>query len=68
MGRILAIDFGTKRIGLAVTDPLKIIASSLATVTAHEAIVWLKNYQDRKHCFYCHRKWHAGYILQVELS
>jgi putative Holliday junction resolvase len=48
MGRILAIDFGTKRIGLAVTDPLKIIASSLATVTAHEAIVWLKNYCSKE--------------------
>lgn len=32
MGRIMAIDFGTKRIGLAVTDPLKIIASPLITV------------------------------------
>lgn len=48
MGRILAIDFGTKRIGLAVTDPLKIIASSLATVAAHEAIVWLKNYCSKE--------------------
>jgi putative Holliday junction resolvase len=32
MGRILAIDFGLKRTGIAVTDPLKIIASALTTV------------------------------------
>jgi putative Holliday junction resolvase len=36
MGRILGIDFGTKRIGLAVTDPLKIFASPLKTVRTHE--------------------------------
>lgn len=44
MPRILAIDYGTKRVGLAVTDPMKIIATSLATVRAHEIIVYLKNY------------------------
>jgi putative Holliday junction resolvase len=32
MARIMAIDFGTKRIGLAVTDPLQIIATALETV------------------------------------
>ena len=36
MGRILGIDFGTKRIGLAVTDPLKLFASPLKTVKNHE--------------------------------
>ena len=44
MPRILAIDYGTKRVGLAVTDPLQIIATSLATVRAHDIIVYLKNY------------------------
>lgn len=44
MTRILAIDYGTKRVGLAVTDPLQIIASSLATVDAKEVIQYLKNY------------------------
>ena len=44
MPRILAIDYGTKRVGLAVTDPMKIIATSLATVRAHDIIVYLKNY------------------------
>ena len=48
MGRILAIDFGTKRIGLAVTDPLKLIASSLATVESKEAITWIKNYCQKE--------------------
>jgi putative holliday junction resolvase len=48
MGRILAIDFGTKRIGLAVTDPLKLIASSLATVESKEAIAWIKNYCQKE--------------------
>jgi putative holliday junction resolvase len=36
MGRILGIDFGTKRIGLAVTDPLQIFASPLKTVKNNE--------------------------------
>ncbi len=44
MSRLLAIDYGTKRVGLAVSDPLKIIATSLATVRAHDAIVYLKKY------------------------
>lgn len=44
MGRILCIDYGGKRTGLAVTDPLKIIASSLATVESKELIPFLKKY------------------------
>lgn len=36
MGRILGIDFGTKRIGLAITDPLRIFASPLKTVRTSE--------------------------------
>jgi putative holliday junction resolvase len=36
MGRILAIDYGTKRIGLAVTDPLQIFASPLNTISTNE--------------------------------
>jgi putative holliday junction resolvase len=36
MGRILGIDYGTKRIGLAITDPLQIFASPLKTVRNHE--------------------------------
>ena len=44
MGRILAIDYGTKRTGLAVTDELQIIASGLTTVSTNELIPFLKDY------------------------
>ena len=44
MPRILAIDFGLKRTGIAVTDPLKIIASGLTTVNTPDIMVFLKNY------------------------
>ncbi len=42
--RILCIDWGAKRTGIAVTDPLKIIASALTTVETKEAIPFLKKY------------------------
>jgi len=38
MGRILAIDYGSKRVGLAVTDPLKIIASALDTIHSKDVL------------------------------
>lgn len=44
MGRILAIDFGEKQTGIAVTDELKIIASGLTTVKTVELLDFLKNY------------------------
>uniref|UniRef100_UPI0040479BAD Holliday junction resolvase RuvX n=1 Tax=Roseivirga sp. TaxID=1964215 RepID=UPI0040479BAD len=44
MGRILAIDYGRKRVGLAVTDPLQIIASPLETVHSKDVIQFLKDY------------------------
>jgi len=44
MARILAIDFGTKRTGIAVTDELQIIASGLTTVNTKELLQFLKNY------------------------
>ncbi len=44
MGRILAIDYGKKRVGLAVTDPLKIIANKLTTVPTHTIFDFLGNY------------------------
>src|SRR3984957_744568 len=44
MPRILAIDFGLKRTGLAVTDPLKIIATGLTTVESSKLIPFLKDY------------------------
>jgi len=44
MGRIICIDYGGKRTGIAVTDPLKIIASALTTIPTTEFIPYLKNY------------------------
>lgn len=44
MGRILAIDYGKKRTGLAVTDPEQIIANRLTTVASHEIWDFLKSY------------------------
>ena len=44
MGRILAIDYGRKRVGLAVTDPLQIIANKLTTVRAHDIFDFLTKY------------------------
>lgn len=46
VARIMAIDYGTKRVGLAVTDPLKIIANGLDTVATAEVFEFLKNYME----------------------
>ncbi|WP_088324794.1 Holliday junction resolvase RuvX [Polaribacter tangerinus] len=48
MARILAIDFGKKRTGIAVTDELQIIASGLTTVATPELIAFLKNYTSKE--------------------
>ena len=48
MARILAIDYGNKRTGLAVTDPLQIIANSLETVPTHTLLAFLKNYVQKE--------------------
>ncbi|RBL88669.1 Holliday junction resolvase RuvX [Chitinophaga flava] len=44
MARVMAIDYGKKRTGLAVTDPLQLIASGLTTVPTHELVPFLKKY------------------------
>ncbi|MEO9477019.1 MAG: Holliday junction resolvase RuvX [Cyclobacteriaceae bacterium] len=44
MPRIMAIDYGAKRTGIAVTDPLMIIASALTTVPSHTLMDFLKDY------------------------
>jgi putative Holliday junction resolvase len=44
LARILSIDYGKKRTGLAVTDPLQIIAGGLATVSTSELFEWLQAY------------------------
>lgn len=48
MGRILAIDFGQKRVGIAVTDELQIIATGLTTVHVSEIFQFLKDYVKRQ--------------------
>lgn len=48
MGRILAIDYGQKRVGLAVTDPLKITANGLDTIAVHEIFNYLKQYTAKE--------------------
>jgi putative Holliday junction resolvase len=48
MGRILAIDYGRKRTGLAVTDPLRIIATALETVATTELLPYLKTYLQKE--------------------
>jgi len=48
LARILSIDYGRKRTGLAVTDPLQIIAGGLATVSTSELFDWLQQYIGRE--------------------
>ena len=48
MGRILAIDYGTKRTGIAVSDPLRIIAGGLETVETKQLEKWLAQYMARE--------------------
>jgi putative Holliday junction resolvase len=48
MPRLLAIDYGAKRSGIAVTDPLQIIATALETVKTHELLDFLKKYAARE--------------------
>ena len=48
MPRIISIDYGAKRTGLAVTDPLQIIATGLTTVESKQLISFLKDYFARE--------------------
>jgi putative Holliday junction resolvase len=48
MARILAIDYGGKRTGIAVTDPMQIIATGLETIPSHELIPYLKKYMEQE--------------------
>ena len=48
MGRILAIDYGTRRTGIAVSDPLRLIAGGLETVPTKELETWLAKYFARE--------------------
>lgn len=46
MGRILGFDYGTKRVGIATTDPLKIICTGLETVHSKDIFSFIKNYMQ----------------------
>lgn len=61
MSRILAIDYGLKRTGIAVTDPLKIIASALTTVPTAELMAFLEKYcsEEEVECFVVGLPMHA---------
>jgi putative Holliday junction resolvase len=48
MGRIMGIDYGRKRTGVAVTDPLQIVAGNLATVPTHTLMQFIKDYLSRE--------------------
>jgi putative Holliday junction resolvase len=48
VGRILSIDYGRKRVGLAVSDPMKIIATGLATVHPNELFDFIKDYTQKE--------------------
>jgi putative holliday junction resolvase len=48
MGRLLAVDYGLKRTGIAVTDPLRIIATPLETVPTPELFVFLGKYVQKE--------------------
>ena len=47
-GRVLAIDYGTKRVGLAITDPLRLIATPLDTIHSQDLLAFVKAYHLRE--------------------
>ena len=48
MSRLLSVDYGKKRCGIAVTDPLQIVPGGLATVATSELLAFLKDYTSRE--------------------
>lgn len=69
MSEILAIDFGTKRTGIAATDPLQIVASGLVTLPTQEVISYLINYLESHEvetCVVGQPKRHDGTFSEVE--
>lgn len=48
MGRLIGIDYGQKRVGIAVTDPDQIIANGLKTVGSHEVFIFLQDYLSKE--------------------
>ena len=69
MPEIIAIDFGTKRTGIATTDPLQLVASALTSLTTNEVIPFLKEYittHDVSVCVLGQPKRHDGSLSEVE--
>ncbi|MEI6489663.1 MAG: Holliday junction resolvase RuvX [Bacteroidota bacterium] len=48
MARLMAIDYGTKRVGIAVSDSMQIIATGLTTVHSKDVIDFLKKYMEKE--------------------
>ena len=48
MGRLICLDYGRKRVGIAVTDPIQIIASAVETVATHDIRTYIKDYLGRE--------------------
>jgi len=48
LGRIIALDYGRKRTGIAATDPMQLIANSVITVTSSEVLKFLLNYTQKE--------------------
>lgn len=48
MGRIMAIDYGRKRVGVAVTDPCQIIANGLCTVPSNDILKFIEDYTQKE--------------------
>lgn len=64
MARIMAIDYGLKRVGLAVTDPLQIIATPLCTVAQHETMDYIKKYVAQEEV----EKFVLGYPMNMDYT
>lgn len=62
MGRLLALDYGKKRTGIAITDELQLIASGLTTVRTFELIDFLKEYTEKENV----QKFIVGEPLQMD--
>jgi len=62
LARLVGIDYGKKRVGIAVTDPLQIIATALTTVHEKEVIVFLQTYTSREKV----EKFIVGYPLHLD--
>ena len=69
MPEIIAIDFGTKRTGIAATDPMQLVASGLITLPTREVVPFLENYlktHEVETCVLGQPKRHDGSLSEVE--